>query len=100
MSAVAAAERVKEVKTLAQLQAEIEADMMVGAKNYSRYDKSDPFSFDRAVAHIKNGICSAGLDRTSDKFYKAEPYMATRSYQVDGQAHNFNVVEYKNLARP
>ena len=34
--------------------------MISGAERYAAGDKSDPFTFARALAHIKQGLCGAG----------------------------------------
>ena len=67
-----------------------------GARAYAAADRSDPFAFNRAMSHMKNGISSVGA-RGEDAFYKAEPYQETR-YLPDGR--EYLVTVYKNIQRP
>lgn len=64
-----------------------------GAEAYAKADRSDPFAYARAQAHIRNGICGlipAGFPGVGeDAFYKASFYMGK-----DGK------VETRGMTRP
>lgn len=76
------------------------------ALNYAAADRSDPFTYNRIMAHIKSGLCDdkpAGQGELLDCRYKAEPHQETRQLppsplHPDGQ--EYQVTVYKNLSRP
>ncbi len=67
-----------------------------GAINYAAADKSDPFTFGRAMAHIKMGLCRP-LKDGSDGHYDATPDMEKR---VTSRGDEYLVTVYRNVARP
>jgi len=70
--------------------------MRDGAINYSLADKSDPFTFARAMCHNRVGI--SGVDQQGrDAFYNAEPFQEERTLP-DGKPYLVTV--YKNVERP
>ncbi|HAX40276.1 MAG TPA: hypothetical protein DCY10_05320 [Clostridiales bacterium] len=70
--------------------------MLAGAAAYAAADKSDPFAYARAIAHIKSGVAGV-LPNGSDAFYSAEEYPEQRTLE-DGTT--FNVPAYRNICRP
>lgn len=75
--------------------------MVEGAVRYAAGDKSDPFAFNRALAHIRSGLC--GIDKDGrDAFYDATPAMETRC--VPTMAHpegeEYQVEVMRNMKRP
>jgi hypothetical protein len=61
--------------------------MVQGAKDYARFDKSDPFALARAMTHIGQGLC-APLQDGRDSHYSAD------SSIEDGK------IVYRNVVRP
>ena len=74
---------------------------VIGAINYANFDKSDPFTFSRAMSHINSGVAHCITERAGkvdvDGGYTAEPYQETRKLP-DGR--EYNVTAYKNARRP
>lgn len=68
-----------------------------GARNYAAADRSDPFAYARAKAHIACGI-AAFYPNGESACYEAEPYIGYRPHPMTGEP--FPVTEYKNRARP
>lgn len=72
-----------------------------GAKNYTKMDRSDPFTLARCLTHVNMGICRSRPDGDKlDCCYAAEEYQEERSFVVDGRTVSFTVPAYKNLVRP
>lgn len=84
-----------------------------GALAYARADKSDPFAFNRAISHIKNGIASIraekgpwGRKAGEDAYYSADPVRVPRDYvghprgAHPGEKRQYAVEEYRNIRRP
>lgn len=73
------------------------------AQRYADSDKSDPFAYARAVAHMNNGIAGFKQDG-SEAFYSAEE-IVTQEVLPDGQkfsdgTHIYNGVGYIKRSRP
>ena len=74
------------------------------ARTYAAADKSDPFAFARAMAHMKNGIC--GFNQNGqDAFYSADEQQETRHLEKindQGQKYleEYQVPAYRNRVRP
>ena len=66
------------------------------AKRYAEADRTDPFTFSRAMTHMANGI--AGFtEKGEDAFYSADDYVETR---VTAAGSEYPVVVYRNVVRP
>lgn len=70
--------------------------MLDGAANYAAADRSDPFTYQRCLAHIRFGVASV-LPNGDDAFYKADPFPEMRELP-DGTPYNITV--YRNVQRP
>jgi len=79
-----------------------------GAKQFARAQRSDPFAFARAMAHIRIGICEPYHDNRKRKMvdcnYEAKPTTVTRPLPegvtfADG-SDTYEVLEYTNMVRP
>lgn len=83
------------------------------AIRHSRFDKSDPFVFNRAMSHIYNGIVDfrtvkeGGKDRTVHCLYDADTYPARvavderwASIAHLGTIKEVNSTSYRNVCRP
>lgn len=74
------------------------------ARRYAAADRSDPFAFGRAMAHIKNGIAADIKDKSEAAHYDAEETQERRSLPTgitfsDGTS-DYVVPAYKNVKRP
>jgi hypothetical protein len=79
------------------------------AKRYAASDKSDPFTLNRALAHIRNGIVGFQVDKNGKPteqraWYDAEKHQETRklpegSTFSDG-TNEWVVDAYKNVQHP
>jgi hypothetical protein len=58
---------------------------------YAEADRSDPFTFNRVMSHIANGICD---DNDSSREMKDCRYRADRNVDSNGRVY------YSNLSRP
>ena len=65
--------------------------MIAAAKLFAAADKSDPFTFNRAMTHIKNGLADA------EHRYSAVAVQEERTLP-DGS--KFSVTTYKSMGRP
>lgn len=65
------------------------------ARLYAAADKNDPFAFNRAMTHIKNGIAEMRYWDEGSKSWKPALYEAT-----DGGKNEFGHTIYRNVARP
>jgi hypothetical protein len=68
---------------------------LAGAKAYAAADRSDPFTMDRCLSHIRSGIVGQTEDGEPAE-YTATPFLEERSY---GEV-KYNVTRYKNIQRP
>lgn len=69
---------------------------------YAAADKSDPFTYNRIMAHIASGLCD-DKDGHTDCRYKADAYEETRKLPPspaypDGQ--EYTITAYRNVQRP
>ena len=71
--------------------------MIEGARAYAAFDKSDPFSFSRAMLHIRMGLCRPIVKDGSDAHYQADSYQEAR---IDSHGIEYFVTTYKNVQRP
>lgn len=69
---------------------------MDAAKRYACADRTDPWTFARIEAHMRNGICGF-TEKGLDAFYSADEYVEDR-VTVTGQS--FPVTVYRNIVRP
>lgn len=69
----------------------ISPQMLQSARDYAAGDRSDPFTFARAMTHLHNGIASAECR------YEAEEGTETRTLP-DGRTYQATV--YWNMKRP
>ena len=67
-----------------------------GLALFAAADKSDPFTYTRGTAHIRNGIVGY-TENGGDAFYEAEEMQETRKLP-DGREYFATV--YKNMKRP
>lgn len=74
--------------------------MYEGAAVYARADRSDPFSYARALAHIKSGVASVSNDKGQPAYYDAEPVLEHREYSHEGRVIKYTVPAYINMVRP
>lgn len=71
-----------------------------GIRNFAAADRSDPFTFQRAMAHLRAGILSNNA-AGDPAWYNADPFQVERSYiGYDGEPKTYHATEYKNLQRP
>lgn len=79
--------------------------MIDGAKRYAAADRSDPFAFRRALAHIECGVATVirgehsreyDLDRAQTGFYAADAYTYEREIKGLGKVPT---VGYRNVVR-
>jgi hypothetical protein len=80
------------------VQQKIDQRLVEGALNYAAADRSDPFAFNRAMTHIKNGICKDGAT------YEAHPTQEMRHLEPgmvfsDG-TNTYPVTVYREVKRP
>lgn len=85
------------------------ARMIAEGRNYAKSDRTDPFTFNRVMSHIDNGVATYRRDRgreiveveQGDAFYKASPYREARTMiSYDGKPTTYDVVRYMNVSRP
>lgn len=82
--------------------------MSEAARRYAAADRTDPFALSRAMSHIVSGAASAHRPANKDydlsagaAYYDAEPQRELRKAAGhDGREIEFDVVVYKNVARP
>lgn len=87
--------------------------LVTAAIRYSRFDKSDPFAFSRAMTHIQNGVVGprtikeGGKEKEQQCLYDADTYPA--KVAVDerwatlsnrGHIRDVNSTSYRNVCRP
>lgn len=73
--------------------------MIQGAHEYARFDKSDPFTFSRAMSHINNGVANFFKrdDSVIEGFYNADPVQEERTLE---NGEKYFVTAHKNVVRP
>ena len=73
------------------------------AKRYADADRSDPFTFARAMTHIRTGIVGF-KDRGGEAIYSADEHMETRQLPAGMKFSNgdteYQVRAYRNITRP
>lgn len=71
--------------------------LIEGALRFAEADRSDPFTFNRAMSEIKRGLCN-GSDKFGRGFgYDAEPYI-TDEMSFIGKP--IKVRRFKNMQKP
>ena len=71
---------------------------IMGARRYAAADRSDPFAFSRAVAHLKQGL-GGYSEHGQDIGYDAEPTTETRAYMKNGERVEYEVTTFRNAKR-
>lgn len=66
------------------------------ARRYAEADRTDPWAFDRAMAHMTNGICGF-TENGADAFYSADAFVEER---VTALGQTYPVTVYRNVVRP
>ncbi len=74
--------------------------ILVGAANYARADKSDPFAYSRAICHAKNGVSSVNNAQQKPGYYDAEETVEHREYVHEGRTVKYTVPAFINIIRP
>jgi hypothetical protein len=76
--------------------------MIEGAKRYAASDRSDPFTFSRAMTHINNGLCAVRhtKDGPVECHYDATAQAEGREYSFNGSTVKYQGTVYKDLVRP
>ena len=84
--------------------------MIEAAKRYAAADRTDPFTFRRAVTHIENGVASAtrgennrdyDMQSNGSAFYDATQRSETKTVTgFGGVAIDAVVLTYSSLVRP
>ena len=82
--------------------------MLVGAKRHAEWDRTDPFTMDRMLTHIANGVAS--IHRAANvhdevaagpAYYDAEGYREPRkAIGHDGKEMTYDVMSYRSVVRP
>ena len=90
-----------EVK-LAEQKRRAREEELARAERYMRSDRSDPFTRDRVMSHIRNGITKTVISdgKTREGGYDATEGRETRSYERDGVRVEYEVPSYSNVKRP
>jgi hypothetical protein len=70
------------------------------AEHYIASDRSDPFTRDRVLTHLANGVASLEHKSGEHSTYAAEPYEESRSYSMNERTVEYKVIAYRNLVRP
>ena len=80
------------------------ARQIAGARRFASYDRSDPFTLARCMAHIRQGLCDPVWDPSNrelrDIYYEADPTTEARFYVMDGRRVDFTIPTFKNVRRP
>lgn len=74
-----------------------EERLIEGAIRYAQADRSDPFSFSRAMSEIKRGLCRGFSKDGKGYGYDAEPY---KTEELDMLGKPMQVIRFKNVQRP
>lgn len=81
--------------------------MEAGARRYAAADRTDPFVYARALAHMKVGVATVirrysslddNLDKAVTSYYNADPYVYERT--VVGVDDPVPTTGYRSLVRP
>jgi hypothetical protein len=74
----------------------LEQRQIEGAKRYALAERSDPFALNRALLHIRQGLCA--FDQFGrDCHYNAEPISVEKKLP---NGDSYHVTEYRNMVRP
>ena len=83
--------------------------MIEGARRYAAADRTDPFAFRRAVAHIDCGLATIARGERSNTFdlvaaqpayYDAEASREMVKVNAGGELVDYERVVYKSVVRP
>lgn len=81
-----------------------QANMIEAAKRYAKADSSDPFAFNRAMTHIKNGIATPANREGAIAYYDAEEQTENRAlFDTNGNEvpnSTYKATIFKNAVRP
>jgi hypothetical protein len=69
-----------------------------GAKRYARANASDPFAFNRCMAHINQGIVGFN-EQGEEAIYSAEEALEERPSPM-GDGTTYTVTVFRNIKRP
>lgn len=81
-------------------------DTLRQALAYAEADRSDPFTFNRVMSHIANGVCDDATTtngRMSEARYKADRVRERRLLPNDGRSESereYFVDVFHNMQRP
>ena len=78
----------------------LDTRMLAAAERYARADKSDPFTYNRILSHIENGVASVNNGKDKHGYYDAEEYAEHREYQHEGRTVKYTVPAFKDMVRP
>jgi hypothetical protein len=72
------------------------------AERYIRSERTDPFTRDRVMSHIRNGITRPTNEKNGFRecVYDATESRETRSYERDGVLIEYEVPSWTNVKRP
>lgn len=71
------------------------------AKRYAASDPSDPFTFRRAMTHLRNGVASFSNKEGKSAFYDAGLHHEPRSITMpNGETLEWQAEVYRNVSRP
>lgn len=78
------------------------ARLLEGARIYAEFDRSDPFSYNRAMSHIASGIATIEeSDKGKMLAYGGERTREKRNYiGQDGKEIHYDVPSFRNIHRP
>jgi len=75
--------------------------MRLAAERFAASDKSDPFAYSRAMAHLRNGVASYSDQYGRAAYYDAEEALEPRAIVMpNGQRLEWNATVYRNIIRP
>lgn len=71
------------------------------AKLYAAADSSDPFTFRRALTHLRNGVASYANKEGNPAYYSAERHYEPRAITMpNGSVLEWQAEVYRNVFRP
>ena len=77
------------------------ARMIEGAQRFAQANKSDPFAYGRAVAHINSGVAQWARQDGMPAFYDAHEVAEERSLvRSDGSVMRWTATAYRNQICP
>ena len=87
---------------LAEQKRRAREEELARAERYIRSDRSDPFTRNRVMSHIRNGITKAVVTdfKSREGGYDATEGREKRSYEHNGVLVEYEVPIYSNVKRP